>query len=76
MSQHLKPWMFVGVWLLLAAGLVLAYAANQISGGTLAFLALCLVMLGIVAIVFWRKLAEPPTSIEELLYEQDKTGRP
>lgn len=76
MSNHLKPWMFVGVWLLLGAGVGFAYAANQISGGTLVFLVLCLVMLAVVALVFWRKMNQAPTSIEELLYEQEQRKKP
>jgi hypothetical protein len=76
MASLLKPWVFVGVWLLLGVGVVAAYAGNQLSRDTLVFLGLCLVMLGAVGVVFWRKMAPPPPSIEEMLYGESRKKQP
>jgi hypothetical protein len=68
---RLKPWMGVVVWLLLAVVLGLACAADKITVGTLVFLELCALILGVVVAVFWRKMANPPESVEQMLYETD-----
>jgi hypothetical protein len=75
MSRYLKPWMYAVIWLVLVGGLGVAYAAEQMGLGTLVFLELCAVMLGIVAVVLWRRMMNPPESVEELLYETEHANR-
>lgn len=74
MARSLKPLMYTLVWLLLLGGIGLAYAANQIDVGTLVFLELCALTLGLVAAIFWRT-SHSPESVEELLYKTDHPTR-
>ena len=75
MPGHLKPWIGVVVWLLLAAGLGVVYTTDRFSLGTLLFLELLALILGAVVIVFWRKMANPPESVEQLLHDTDQSTR-
>jgi hypothetical protein len=74
--MRLNPWTFVVIWLLLAAGVAVAYSANRITGASLVFFELCVVILGGVGIVFWRKMTDQSRSVEEMLYGDDKTKEP
>ena len=75
MTKPLNPSMYIVLWLLLAGGVGFAYVADAISGGTLVFLELCVLILAVVAVVFWRKMTHPPESVEQLLYETDHPTR-
>ncbi len=75
MPGPFKMWMGVVVWLLIAAFFGLGWALDKITLGTLTFLELLVLILGAVAIVFWRKMANPPESVEQLLHDTDQSTR-
>jgi hypothetical protein len=75
MTKNLKLWASVLVaWLLVALGLVVMYSAGQIVAGSLVFFEALAVVLAITAVFFLKKTAEPEESLNELLYEGEKTG--
>ena len=75
MSRYLIPSMFIVIGLLLAGGLGLAYATNRIGFGSLVFLGILALALGVVASIFLRRMTHPDVSVEQLLYKTDHPTR-
>ncbi len=75
MSKRFKPWMFMVIALVFAGGLALAYAANEISIGNVVFLEVCTLTLGVLAVIFLRKMTHPDVSVEQMLYKTDHPTR-
>ncbi len=76
MAMHLGRWPFVIAWLVLVAAFGAGYLAGQLTLGTLAFAELCVMVLGIVALVFARKMNHPSEIVEEVLYRTEHPMRP
>ncbi len=71
MSASFVGWMLGAIWSLLVGGVAVAYAAGRISGGTLAFVELCALALGVITLFFGETLQQPPEIVEQLLYRTE-----
>ncbi len=69
MTRNLKFWAFGLIWLLIVGGLAASYMAGQIVAGTLVFFEALAVVLGVTAVVFWKKTTGESESMSDLLYE-------
>ncbi len=72
MTRNLKFWAFGLIWLLIVGGLAASYMAGQIVAGTLVFFEALAVVLGVTAVVFWKKTTGPSESVTDLLYEAEQ----
>ena len=79
MSASFVGWMLGAIWSLLVGGVAVAYAAGHgihrlsdaVSGGTLAFVELCALALGVITLFFGETLQQPPEIVEQLLYRTE-----
>ena len=75
MSRLLNPVVLTVVALLVAGGFGVAYATHRIGLGTLVFLGALTLMLGVIAVIFVKKMTHPDGSVEEMLYKTDHPTR-
>ena len=75
MTKHFSGSVFAVLWLLVAAAVATAYAAGVISVGGLVFLEVCALALGVVAMIFWKRMTQPSEIMEQVLYEADHPKR-
>ena len=75
MSRYRNTWMFIVIGLLVAGGFGFAYATDRMGLGTLVFLGILTLTLGVVAVIFVRRLSHPAESVEQMLYKTDHPTR-
>jgi len=75
MSRYLNPLTLVVTGLLVAVGLGFGYATNRIGFANLVFLGSLTLALGVVAVIFLRKMTHPDVSVEQMLYKTDHPTR-
>ncbi len=75
MTRYLNPLTLVVIGLLVAVGLGFGYATDRIGVGTLVFLGSLTLALGVVAVIFLRKMTDPDVTVEEMLYKTDHPTR-
>jgi hypothetical protein len=76
MAKYFKSWVSVVLWLLIVAGFGAAYVAGQITVGTLVFSEVCALTLGVIALIFGRRMGHPPETVEQILYKTEHPTRP
>lgn len=74
MSRYLNLLLYTVVGLLVVV-LGFAYASEWIAGGTLVFLGILVLTLGIVAVIFASRLNHPSESVEQMLYNNEHSTR-
>jgi hypothetical protein len=67
MSRYLNPLTLTVIGLLVAGGFGFAYATDRIGLGVLVFLGILTLALGVVAVIFLRKMSHPDVSVEQML---------
>ena len=70
MSRYLDPVMYTVIGLL-AVGLGLAYGTGRIDPGTAVFLSILVLTLGVIVVIFLKRLSHPTESVEQMLYKND-----
>jgi len=70
MARYLNPVMYI-VMGLLVVGLGFAYVTNWIEPGSAVFLGILVLTLGVVVVIFLRRLSHPTESLEQMLYKND-----
>jgi hypothetical protein len=75
MLRFLNPVVLTVIALLVAGAFGFAYATHRIGLGTLIFLSALTLMLGVIAVIFVRKMTHPEISVEEMLYKTDHPTR-
>lgn len=75
MSGYRNPLIVTVIWVLVAAGLGFAYEADRIGAGTLLFLGILALTLGVIVAIFLRRLSRPADSVEQMLYKTDHPTR-
>ena len=75
MSRYLNASTLVVIGLLVAGGLGFGYATDRIGVGTLMFLGSLTLALGVIAVIFLRKMSHPDVSVEQMLYKTDHPTR-
>jgi hypothetical protein len=75
MSRYLNPLTLVVIGLLVAGGLGFGYATDRIGFGMLVFLGILTLALGVIAVIFARKMTHPDVSVEQMLYKTDHRTR-
>ncbi len=75
MAAYLNPLTLGVIGLLLAASLGGAYFTGRIGPGTLVFLGTLAAALGVVVVVFLRRVNNPDLSVEQMLYKTDHPTR-
>jgi hypothetical protein len=67
--------MFIIAVLLVAGALGFSYATDRIGSGTLAFVGIVMLALGVISAIFVRKMGHPDMSVEQMLYKTDHPTR-
>lgn len=75
MSRYLSPFTLTVIALLVAGGLGFGYATHRMGLSTLVFLGSLTFALGVVIVVFLRKMTHPDVSVEQMLYKTDHPTR-
>ena len=75
MSRSLYPLIVTVIWLIVAGGLGFAYGTDRIGFGAMVFLGILILVLGVVAVIFLRKMSHPPESVEQVLYNTEHPTR-
>ena len=75
MSRYLNPVPLTVIGLLVAGGFGFAYATDRIGFAMLVFLCALTLALGVVAVIFLRKMSHPDVSVEQMLYRTDHPTR-
>jgi len=75
MSRYLNPLIVTVVGLLVIGGLGFAYATDRMGFGTMAFLGIVTLVLGVVVVIFLRKMSHPAESVEQVLYNTEHPTR-
>ena len=75
MFRYLNALTVTILGLLVAGGLGFAYETDRIGAGTLVFLGVLALALGVIAAIFLRKMSHPDVTVEQTLYETDHPTR-
>ena len=75
MPGYLKPFTLLVIGLLLAGSLSGAYFTGRMGLGTLAVLSTLATALGVVVVVFLKRMNNPDLSVEQMLYKTDHPTR-
>ena len=75
MLRYLNAVTVTVLGLLVAGGLGFAYETDRIGAGTLVSLGVLTLALGVVAVIFLRKMSHPDVSVEQMLYKTDHPTR-
>jgi hypothetical protein len=71
MFRYLNALTVTVLGLLVAGGLGFAYETERIGARPLVFLGALTLALGVVAVIFLRKMSHPDESVEQMLYKTD-----
>ena len=75
MARYFNPFTLAVIGLLLAGALSGAYLTGRMGLGTLAFLSTLATALGVVVVVFLKRMNNPDLSLEQMLYKTDHPTR-
>jgi hypothetical protein len=75
MAGYLNPFTLTVIGLLLAGSLGGAYFTGRMGFGTLVFLSTLATALGVVIVVFLKRMNNPDLSVEQMLYKTDHPTR-
>ncbi len=74
-GSSVKGWVSGVLWLFLVSVFASAYVTGRISVGTLGFAEACALTLGVIALIFEKKLSQPPEIVEQILYRIEHQTR-
>jgi preprotein translocase subunit SecG len=75
MAGYLNRFTLAVIGLLVAGSLGGAYVTGRMGLGTLVFLSTLAAALGVVVVVFLRRMNNPDLSVEQMLYKTDHPTR-